>query len=107
MRHRLIKLIKKIVHPYFAEAIADEILEDGWIRLPCNIGQPVWRLYKWTFKDAEIREGKVSMLQQKADKSWKFRISVGSSVYDISTGEIGKTVFLNRKEAEQAIKEKE
>lgn len=84
--------------------IADHLLSNGVIVPPCKVGQPVWRLYEWTFKDAEIREGKVSMLQQKADKSWKFRISVNSSIYDISTDEIGKTVFLTKEEAEQALK---
>lgn len=109
MRERLIDLLEECrsiddVGSDLIEKQADFLLENGVIVPPCNIGQPVWRLYKWTFKDAEIREGKVSMLQQKADKSWKFRISVNSSVYDISTDEIGKTVFLTKEEAEQALK---
>lgn len=71
---------------------------------PVTIGQPVWDLCKWPHRDTEIRAGKVSMLQQKADKSWKIRISVNSAVYDITIDEIGKTVFLTREEAEQALK---
>lgn len=71
---------------------------------PVTIGQPVWDLCKWPHRDAEIRAGKVSMLQQKADKSWKIRISVNSAVYDITIDEIGKSVFLTKEAAEQALK---
>ena len=71
---------------------------------PVTIGQPVWDLRKWPHRDAEIRAGKVSMLQQKADKSWKIRISVNSAVYDITIDEIGKSVFLTKEAAEQALK---
>lgn len=35
MRDKLIKLIKDIVHPYFAEAIADHLIENGVIITPC------------------------------------------------------------------------
>lgn len=88
----------------FSYLVAEHLLANGEIVPPCSIGQPIWRLYNWTVKDAEIREGKVSMLQQKADKSWKIRISINSSVQDITTDEIGKTVFLTKEEAEGALK---
>ena len=104
MRKKLIKLIKDIVHPYFAEEIADHLLANGVIVPPVTIGQPVWELRRWQHKETEIREGKVSMLQQKADKSWKIRISVNSSVRDITIDEIGKNVFLTREEAEHVLK---
>lgn len=87
-----------------AKVQADHLLANGVIVPPCYVGQPVWKLRKWLHKDAEICTGKVSMLQQKADKSWKIRISVNSSVYDITPDEIGKTVFLTREEAERAVK---
>ena len=87
--------------------IAGELFEDGWIRLPCKVGQKIWELCEWSFKETEIREGKVSMLQQKTDKSWKVRITVNHSVYDITLDEIGKTVFLTKEEAENALKERE
>ena len=84
--------------------LADYLLYNGVIVLPVTIGQPVWELCRWQHKETEIREGKVSMLQQKADKSWKIRISVNSSVYDITLDEIGKNVFLTKEAAEQALK---
>lgn len=104
MRKKLIKLIKDIVHPYFAEEIADHLLKNGVVVPPCSIDQPVWKLYKWTFKDAEIREGKVSMLQQKSDKSWKFRISINSSVQDFTIEDVGKVVFFSKEDAEKSLK---
>jgi len=45
------------------------------------------------------------MLQQKADGSWKFRISERSYVFDRSISEIGKTIFLTYAEAEQHLHE--
>ena len=88
---------------YLTGIITDFLLEHGVIALPVTIGQPVWELCRWQHKETEIREGKVSMLQQKADKSWKIRISVNSSVYDITLDEIGKKVFLTKEAAEQAL----
>lgn len=109
MRDRLIVLIDECrciegIGSELVEKQADYFLANGVIALPVTIGQPVWDLCKWPHRDAEIREGKVSMLQQKADKSWKIRISVNSSVYDITLDEIGKNIFLTKEAAEQALK---
>lgn len=67
---------------------------------PCFIGQKVWLTYcrkpqpEFNIKGrAEVREGKISMLQQKANKSWKFRVSEGGSVCDYTPDDIGKSVF--------------
>ena len=45
------------------------------------------------------------MIQQKADKSWKFRVTENHSVQDYTTDKIGKTVFLTREEALAKMKE--
>lgn len=89
--------------------IAQTILADGWTRLPVIVGQKVWVLTtaNWQRTEWKIVESKVSMLQQKADKSWKIRITQESSVYDITVDEIGKTVFLTSEDAERALAEKE
>lgn len=124
MRDRLIELLKPYVsgcacedesgscelttcRDCNAQVLADHILADGWIRLTLSIGQKVWELCEWTYKDTEIRECTVSMLQQKADKSWKIRITVNHSVYDITPDKLGKTIFLTREAAENALKERE
>lgn len=55
----------------------------------------------------EIIKGKVSMLQQKSDKSWKIRITVNSSVWDFTPNEIGTEYFLTKEEAEKALERSE
>ena len=103
-RDRLIKLISKEVPRPKADALADYLIANGVIVPPCKVGQKIWELCQWTYREAEIREGKISMLQQKADKSWKFRISVNSSVYDITPDKIGERIFLTKEEAEEKLK---
>lgn len=74
-----------------------------YIQLPVYIGQSVWRVYKNPYnKLVTIIKGKVSMLQQKADKSWKFRVSNSSSLHDYTLDDIGLKVFLSEKQAEVA-----
>jgi hypothetical protein len=81
--------------------------KDQYVELPAYIGQPVFAVHtKHKFIDNEfvvvgyeLREGKVSMIQQKADKSWKFRITMNSSVCDYTVDEIGKTIFFSEAEA--------
>lgn len=81
--------------------------KDQYVELPAYIGQPVFAVHtKHKFIDNEfvvvgyeLQEGKVSMIQQKADKSWKFRITMNSSVCDYTVDEIGKTIFFSEAEA--------
>ena len=76
--------------------------KDEYIKLPVYVGQPVWFVRHWFFTNqVEIKEGKVSMLQQKVDKSWKFRVSEGGSVSDFTLNDIGMSVFLTLAEAEK------
>jgi hypothetical protein len=88
------------------EDLADHLLSNGVIVPPCKVGDRVWHLRGWCDGSFEIAEGKVSMLQQKADKSWKVRISVNSSVWDFTPNEIGTRYFLTKEEAEKALKER-
>lgn len=71
---------------------------------PVKIGDEVYFAYEWL---EQICRGTVSMLQQKADKSWKFRVSHGSSVSDYPISAIGKTVFLTYAEAERCLADME
>lgn len=72
--------------------------------LPVRIGTPVWQIMFNT-----IREGRVAMLQQKADGTWKFRVSFpgSSGVYDYKMSEIGKcedcSIHLSKAMAERAL----
>jgi hypothetical protein len=78
--------------------------EGEWERPPCYIGQEIWHITKHYDGLIEIGRGKVSMLQQKADKSWKIRITVNSSVWDFTPNEIGTRYFFSKEEAEAASK---
>lgn len=75
-----------------------------WVHLPCNIGKTFFRPISWR---NTIDECTVSSLTQKADKTWKIRLtsSIFRSVFEITANDIGKIIFLTRKEAEKALKE--
>ena len=123
MRDRLIELLKQINFDYseecvcasedgykgapdFAKFFADHLLAEGVIVPPCYIGQEIWYIRNHYDGRIEIIKGKVSMLQQKSDKSWKIRITVNSSVWDFTSNEIGTEYFLTREEAEKALLER-
>ena len=75
--------------------------KEEYVKLPVYVGQPVWRVRQNTFNGLVcIINGKVSMLQQKADKSWKFRVSDSGSVSDYTFDEIGKYIFLSKDAAD-------
>lgn len=115
MRDRLIELIKEakaieasgIDCKVSDEYIADHLIDNGVIIPPCYIGQEIWHITKHYDGRNEIRKGKVSMLQQKSDKSWKIRITVNSSVWDFTPDEIGTEYFLTKEEAEKALERSE
>ena len=90
----------------FEEMAADHLLAAGVIVPPCKVGQLIWHITRHYDGRIDLMEGKVSMLQQKADKSWKIRISVRSSVWDFTPSEIGQIYFLTREEAEKALAER-
>lgn len=78
--------------------------KDQYVKLPAYIGMKVWvpYVYYLSLKKSifsEVREGKVSGLQQKADKSWKIRISTNGSVSDYTIDEFNKYVFITEAEA--------
>lgn len=81
--------------------------KDQYMRLPAFVGQPVWHIktiHKYEngqFKNIgfEVEAGKVSMLQQKADKSWKIRITSGGSVGDYTLNDFTNCIFTVESEA--------
>lgn len=78
--------------------LADCILADGWIKPPLSLKQIVW--YK-SFDG--INQCKVSSLTQKADGSFKIRLTnlIHKFVFEITPDKIGKTVFLTKEEAKE------
>lgn len=75
---------------------------------PAYIGMKVWVPYVWYFTEVmtDLREGHVSGLQQKADKSWKIRVTRRGTVADYTVEEFNKYCFLNKEDAEKYIEEK-
>lgn len=87
---------------------AEKLLRAGWVKPPAYIGMKVWVPHVWMFKEVmtDLREGHVSGLQQKADKSWKIRVTRNGSVADYTVDEFNKYCFLNKEDAEKYIEEK-
>ena len=75
--------------------------KDQYVKLPAYVGQKVWLVQTYWGNKVEVHEGKVSMLQQKADKSWKFRVSDRGSVIDCTLDDIGSYAFFTLEEAEE------
>ena len=101
-RDRLIELIQKEVPRPKADYLAIHLLANGVIVPPCHLNQTVWHI-TWNNR---IEQCKVSSLTQKADGTFKIRITPPSkSVFEITPDEIGKTVFLTKEEAENHLKE--
>ncbi len=109
MRERLIDILKNKPYGYSSyEDFADHLLANGVIVPPCKVGDTVWlKSLNRQHTEWGIIEGKISMIQQKVDKSWKFRVTKNRSVQDYTVDSIGKTIFLTREEAEKALKESE
>lgn len=74
-------------------AIADHLLANGVIVPPCKVGDIVYRICKQKYP--------VDAYRMRWEEDWV----VLSRLFDLSMiSEIGKTVFLTREEAEQALK---
>ena len=76
--------------------------------LPAYIGMKVWVPHVWCFKEvmSDLREGHVSGLQQKADGSWKIRVTRKGTVADYAVEEFNECCFVNKEDAEKYIEEK-
>ena len=85
---------------------ADYLLANGVIVPPCKVGDKVWNLHQQYNGTFTIREGKISMITQKADKSWHLRITVNSSVWGFTPNEIGTRYFLTKEEAEAELRKR-
>lgn len=105
MRDRLIELIKKGKPPFnlltevCIDKLADYLLENGCIVLPCKVGDAVWVVRKFG-GNKRIDCGNVSeiVITDKPQIKVK-RVGKGT----IANGEFGKTVFRTAEEAEQAL----
>lgn len=93
----------------FYDYLADFLLENGVIVLPCKVGQHVWIVYtpKWPADPAD--KGKWFMKEDGVQ-----RILFGSKGFSVETWnmgtypekKLGETVFLSKEEAEAKLQEK-
>lgn len=104
MRNRLIELVKHVPYgvsvgatfeQYFCEKVADHLIENGVIVLPCNVGDTVWEINTDNPFDEDLR-----VMEAKVE-----RFFIGTSVDLHCMDCVGKTVFLTKEEAEKALKE--
>ena len=68
------------------------------VMLLCKVGDIAYYINPFD----EIEEGRITMIQQKADGTWKFRFSTSSS-FDVKMADLGHRIFLTREEAEKAL----
>ncbi len=75
---------------------------------PAYIGMKVWVPHVWYFTEvmSDLREGHVSGLQQKANGSWKIRVTRNSTVADYTVEEFNRHCFPNKEDAEKYIEDK-
>jgi hypothetical protein len=89
--------------------------KEQYVVLPAYVGQQVFRLRSKFEYDGRnfnmvgyaIEEGKVSMIQQKADKSWKIRVSIRGGVGDYSIEDFNRYIFLTESAAKEELKRRE
>lgn len=120
-RERLIELLKVPIHPRIgadpAEVVADYLLDNGVIVLPCKVGDTVYVIC-----DGEISDQKVMGIDINPIRA---RIATECHFYHecveeepciceaelcrwyFSDYEFGKSVFLTCEEAKKALKERE
>lgn len=91
---------------YCAEAIADHILADGWIKPPCKPVDKVYIISRNKVKECKVVFVGISGNEMASyfvfveyDADGNFRAS-----YSITFDKIGTIVFLSREDAEKALK---
>ena len=105
------------IDPRLYYKAAEALITAGITFLPAVVGQPLWIIRdnkRWDFENncwvitsSEVREVKVSMIQQKVDGTWKARISDDGSVYDLPMTELVESegYYFTKTAAEQALAE--
>ena len=104
-RERLIELIKRIVHSYFAEEIANAIIADGWMKIPCKVGDTIYVLSNKMIHKTKVIKVKYEEEAENYGQFIRERIYavICNVLQEFNFSDIGKTVFLTREEAEKAL----
>ena len=88
-----------------AEIIADYLIANGVIVPPCKVGDKLYEITsRKTISEYQVTAIHIELFGIFVD--WKITQGfVDRYISDMPVGEIGKTVFLTREEAENALKE--
>lgn len=120
MRDKLSNMIQRAVGgcaKYWADVIADKLIAEGAIILPCKVGDIVYSyLHSWKHEDgiAAYQITNITITQnKKGEWTKKYRameVKDGKTIdwqLNFAFDEIGKEVFLTRDEAEKALERSE
>lgn len=105
-RERLVELLDNLPNgELLTKDVADYLMSNNVVVLPMKLGQICYEPLDYR---NSIDECRVSSLTQKADGSFKIRLTNlrGKWVFEITEDEIGKKVFLSMEEAENVLKER-
>lgn len=114
MRERLIELIREAFNANGGETTvdkaADHLLANGVIVQPCKVGDKTFLLLEDLFDGWEVVESYCCKIVEKG--RWKtYSMVVGcqaiGNTLEFYTDDFGRTVFLDKEEAEKALKGRE
>ena len=116
-RDRLVELLKDTLHEWECDVsiktvteIAEHLISNGVIVLPCKVGDTVWWATTTVYENCEekpdILLGEIASFSMQKEGLWAFcRYVGGLTFWHLVSDYFGKTVFLTREEAERALKE--
>lgn len=101
-RERLVELLDNLPNgELLTKDVADYLMSNNVVVLPCKVGDTVYRVAKhrgvW-----EVLPREVVSITYRLDHLYRLVFEIFSTEYD----RLGKTVFLTREEAENALKER-
>lgn len=108
-RERLVELLDEFVaksNNTTTSALADHILADGWMRPPVKVGQSFWHIEEYTHELLPDEYPTVKVVcESKVENIFieKYGNSFGDTRKSFIFHDIGKTVFLTKEKAEQAL----
>lgn len=109
-KERLIRLIQDAVKGCarnWAEIIAENLIANGTILLPCKFQQKVYVLPTIENNLSKMTEMKCIGFSLSCDSYVVDLITDKNKLYQPCFGRFGKTVFLTKEEAEKALEERE
>ena len=105
MRDRLIELIRQRRYNS-PETIADYLLKNGVIVLPCKVGQTVYAVSNYYSGEWQMYECRIDSFSAFEKNTFMSLSNRDNYNFGANIREIGKTVFLTKEQAEKALAER-